>query len=154
MENLIKFILHHSKYMRNSKYCQKMLQYIYNEGDIDIIFFGQIIGVVSFDENDLSFGKAPLKRLADGLALVNYLVSIGDFFLGENRRLAGGGIVCEICSDGFQRFSELANSFFLRGGIDDVDLNSGIWLKKNQVGKLPPRVPLEIDALFSSCRQA
>jgi hypothetical protein len=137
--------------MRNSEYCQKMLQYIYGEGDVDIIFFGQIIGVVSYDENDFPFGKTPSKRFDDGIALVNYLVSIGDFFLGENRKIDGDGVIGEICSGGFQRFFEVANSFFLRGGIDDVDLNSGIWLKKAQVGKLPPQVPLEIDALFSPC---
>jgi len=40
------------------QYAKTIVDYLYDEGDRDIIFFGFIIGVVSFDREDAPYEKS------------------------------------------------------------------------------------------------
>ncbi|MGO7402874.1 hypothetical protein [Rhizobium ruizarguesonis] len=51
------------------------MDYLYDEGDRDIIFFGFIIGVVSFDREDNPYEKSEADRFNHSLRLANFLIS-------------------------------------------------------------------------------
>lgn len=131
-----------------NQYASDMLKYLYEEGDRDLIFFGQILGVVSYDENDNLFRKTPERRLSDAIKLVNYLISLGDFDIGRTLKQKDGEYINVLYKNGLSEFLINANELFSKNGIDDIDLNSGIWLKKLHIGQSISRIPNEITELF------
>lgn len=147
MGNRTKFILGRNNFMEN-QYASDMLKYLYEEGDRDLIFFGQILGVVSYDENDNLFRKTPERRLSDAIKLVNYLISLGDFDIGRTLKQKDGEYINVLYKNGLSEFLINANELFSKNGIDDIDLNSGIWLKKLHIGQSISRIPNEITELF------
>ncbi len=133
--------------MKN-QYASDMLNYLYEEGDRDLIFFGQILGVVSYDENDNLFSKTSERRFNDAIKLVNYLISLGDFDIGRTLKQKDGTYINVIYNNGLSEFLLNANELFSKNGIDDMDLNSGIWLKKLHIGQSKSRIPNKITELF------
>ena len=125
----------------------EVMDYLYSEGDVDIILFGYVLGLVSSDGNDNLYKKSPRKRLTDAIALVRFLLSSGDFKVGKTFRDDGDNIKYEIFSD-FEKFIEIVNSSFLKGGIDDVDLITQTWLKKIIRNDRLPKIPEYIEDIF------
>lgn len=134
--------------MTDPQYAIDMLDYLYEEGDRDLIFFGQILGVVSYDRNDRLFDKTPERRIADAIKLVDYLISSGDFKAGQTQKQQDGSYTHIFFQNELHEFGMNANVMFSQNGIDDVDLNSGIWLKKVRIGQSVSAIPNEILALF------
>ncbi|MEC4720259.1 hypothetical protein RY831_13940 [Noviherbaspirillum sp. CPCC 100848] len=134
--------------MKNPQYVIDMVDYLYEEGDRDLIFFGQILGVVSYDENDNPFDKTPEKRMSDAIKLANYLISSDDFCLGKTVKQQDETYQYRVYEEGFQKFCEDVTRAFSSNGIDDVDLNAGIWLKKLKIGQRRTAIPREIMEMF------
>jgi hypothetical protein len=135
--------------MTNSQYAFDMLDYLYEEGDRDLIFFGQILGMVSYDRNDNLVDKSPEKRIADAIKLVEYLISDGGFEAGQTVKRQDGTFVYDLYQGGLREFCMHVNEMYAQYGIDGVDLNSAIWLKKSQPGRPESTVPPEIIELFA-----
>ncbi|RXZ36329.1 hypothetical protein D9O50_07255 [Oxalobacteraceae bacterium CAVE-383] len=133
--------------MTNSEYAVDMLNYFYEEGDRDLIFFGQILGAVSYDDEDRLFDKTPEQRMTDAIKLVNYLISLGDFDVGRTIE-QDGTCTYSFYKNGFQEFCVAANEMFSKNGIDNINLHAEIWLKKIHVGLPAPTIPNDIVKLF------
>lgn len=57
--------------MANFGYVNDLLQYLYDEGERDLISFSQILGMVSYGEEDEFLGKSNDQRIEDALSVVS-----------------------------------------------------------------------------------
>ncbi|MDR2153545.1 MAG: hypothetical protein LBE78_00755 [Burkholderiaceae bacterium] len=138
--------------MINTQYTIDLFDDLYSEGDIDIIFFAQILGMVSYGKDDFKFNKSSEKRMADALKLVDYLVSLGDFNVGKTLKMPDGTFAYNTYKEGFSEFYADANKIYSKNGIDDIDLMCSLWLKKLHIGQSAPIIPNEIMKLFEPGR--
>lgn len=135
--------------MGMADHANETVKYIYQEGDIDLIFFGHILSMVSADAEDIPLKKNPERRLSDAIKLVDFLVSSGDFYVGRTVMQQDGTYSDVPFENGFQDFLGAVNETFSQKGIDDIDLLTGSWIKKTQVGRDAPPISSEISSLFS-----
>jgi len=126
-----------------------IVNYLYEEGDIDLTYFGHILGMVSADQDDIPFDKTPEQRLADAITLVEFLVCSGDFYIGHTLGKEDGKYIDAPLSGGLEQFKIEAMDFFEREGIDSDNLIIFSWVKKVNIGKKPQDIPERIVALFS-----
>jgi len=124
--------------MRPQQYAQNMIDYLYEDGDTDRVLFGQIIGIVSYDQDDRPRDKAPNGRIEDAINIAQYLVASGDFSIGRTAKDEYGNVSQDDYQKGFDDFVKCARNLFSREGIDSIDLHSGIWLRKLKIGKKAP----------------
>ncbi|WP_088750029.1 hypothetical protein [Herbaspirillum robiniae] len=136
--------------MDDKEYALEMIDGLYEEGDVDLIFFSQIIGIVSYDVNDHPFDKSDKKRMADALLLLRYLISNGDFFAGETVFLPEDKCEYRAYGGTLNDFCESLAMFFEKNGIDDIELKTKFWLRKIKIGKKMGCVPEEIQRLFGT----
>ena len=128
------------------------LDAFYDEGDIDWIFFWQLIGAVSeeMEEDEhgcsVSFNKTLLQRKNDALRLAKYLVvDMGDFKVYDafNKKNY---------SNGFIDFCDVIENLYTQNDFEhDITFNMTIALEKLEKGKPAPlesEVPPEIVDLF------
>ncbi|MBB3457258.1 hypothetical protein FHT86_005576 [Rhizobium sp. BK313] len=125
-----------------------IVNYLYDEGDIDLTFFGHILGMVSADENDVSFEKSAEQRLSDAITLVDFLVSSGDFYVGQTMGKQDGKYIDVPLSGGLEEFRNEAMDIFAKEGIDGDNLIVFSWIKKKKIGKKAPPLPGHIIDLF------
>jgi hypothetical protein len=123
------------------------IEYIYEEGDIDLIFFGHIVSMISFDEDSNLLPKTPLRRLADGFKLVSFLVSSNDFYVAQTVGYPDGSYE-DFRFASLDEFQEMASQLFREGGLDDIDFKVGSWVRKTKIGTPAPPIPPEIVDLF------
>ncbi|RWX14332.1 hypothetical protein EHI42_17850 [Rhizobium hidalgonense] len=107
-----------------------MVGHLYDEGDRDIIFFGFIIGAVSFDREDAPYEKSEADRFNHALRLANFLISEGDFSPGKSIRRENSKFRKTLYEGGFEEFRQDVENLFDGGGIDNMDLVAGPWLSK------------------------
>lgn len=129
-------------------YAKTMVDYLYDEGDRDIIFFGYIIGIVSYDRKDIEYDKSEYTRFCHAIKLANFLVSRGDFRPGTSVRQADSGFCKTLYEGGFEEFRKNLEGLFDEGGIDNIDLVAGPWLIKNYIGQSAPAIPDSVAELF------
>jgi hypothetical protein len=130
------------------EYAKTMVDHLYDEGDRDIIFFGFIIGVVSFDREDAPYDKSEADRFNHALRLASFLLSDGDFSPGKSIRQENGNFRKTLYEGGFEEFRQDLENLFGGGGIDNIDLLAGPWLVKNNIGKSAPSLSDSICELF------
>ncbi|MBD9597789.1 hypothetical protein IB270_33740 [Ensifer sp. ENS05] len=126
---------------------QKAFEYLYDEGDIDIILLGYILGLVSSDESDVSYEKSDDRRLEDAIKVIKYLVSTNDFEVGRTVVDGRGNFQYEAFND-IEEFVEIAQKNFEKGGIDDIELITETWLRKSCKGSRPKNIPKYIQSIF------
>lgn len=129
--------------MIDKAYVNDLIDYFYEEGNRDLISFGQLIGIVSYDKNDISFGKTSIQRLEDALLLARFLVSTGDFECVSYRQNPDLTFEISPVIGGIEGLDCLAHKKLELGGIDDLELVSGFWLRKLSDDK--------ISAAINSC---
>ncbi|PDV86525.1 hypothetical protein CO652_20875 [Rhizobium sp. H4] len=125
-----------------------MVDYLYDEGDRDIIFFGHILGIVSYDRKDIAYDKSESTRFCHGIKLANFLVSGGDFSPGISVRQTDGSFRKSLYTGGFEEFRKKLERLFDESGIDNIDLVAGPWLIKNYIGRSAPAIPDSVAELF------
>ncbi len=130
------------------QYATDTLDYLYEDGTRDLIFFGQILGVVSYDNDDILFDKTNEERISDALKFARYLISLNDFDVGQMKKQLDDTLVYTPFSKGFEELYLTANNLFKKNGIDDSDLNLGIRLRKLNNHNPPSKIPHEIIKLF------
>lgn len=135
-----------------NSYADDIIGEIYHEGDIDIVFFGQLLAYVSFrcdiDDDLVASPKLPDRRVYDALSLAAYLISNGDFRAQRGHRNTDDTF-CYLPFDyGFDEFSDFIRKQYLDGGIDGIDLQYTTSLVKILPGRKVSAVPDEIAALF------
>lgn len=125
------------------------------EGDIDRIFFGQLLLAVSgrYGDEDVtlkSVCKPPMVALNDAIGLAAFLCRDGVFAYGHSERwnddsfhYIEGISQEEFASLGLQQYEQNADR-------DDVDLFFRTWLIKREKGRSPPvHIPEKIALLFA-----
>lgn len=125
------------------------------EGDIDRIFFGQLLLAVSGRSGDedvtlKSVCKPPKVVLNDALALAAFLCRDEVFAYGHSERRDDDSFhYIEGISQ--QAFASLGLQQFERNAdLDDVNLFYKTWLIKQEIGSPPPiHIPEEIALLFA-----
>ena len=131
-----------------NKYASDVLDYFYEEGDRDLIYFGDIIGEVSYDANDVKFAKTDEQRFMDACRLVRYLTDSHDFDVGTNLELHGEVMEYVPFIGGYEEFFAIASRLFSEKGIDDMELDFAGWLRKKKKGKPAPPATDDIAKLF------
>ncbi|NTJ02366.1 hypothetical protein G6K93_18490 [Agrobacterium rhizogenes] len=134
--------------IENIQHALDTIGFIYREGDIDLIFFGHILGMVSNDAEDLPLNKTPARRVADAISLVEFLVSTGDFYVGHTIRGAEGKYTDVPFPRGISEFKEIINDIFLEEGLDGDNLIVSSWIRKLNIGSEPPVIPNRILEIF------
>lgn len=135
--------------MAPAEYAKIMIDHLYEEGERDLIFFSQLLDMVSYDFNDVSFGKKDGERVEHAIALASYLLSSACFEAGQTIRDAEGIIRYEVYSAGSNDFCEAVRSYFDHGGIADINLDYAIFLRKIVMGSMAPVLSSDITGLFS-----
>lgn len=128
------------------------LENIYNQGDIDWISFGEILGEVSYAEQDISYGKSNEQRITDALSLIEFLCLNDDFEVGTLVAMNGKTVFSKISDDSSQ-FRDVVVSLAKQRGLDSVDVNFKFWLNKRSKGMLAPRPTPEVACLFKGARK-
>ena len=136
--------------MINKIYVNDLIDYLYEEGNKDLISFGQLLGIVTYDQNDDSFGKKPIQRLEDALLLASFLVNSGDFDCVVYTKNPDSTFCLSSIADGVQGLAFLTRKRFELGGIDDLELVSGFWLRKLSFGNKRPTIGEDIYFIFST----
>jgi hypothetical protein len=137
---------------------EEALDNIYEEGNIDLTFFGQLLLHVSWDSDwngpVRPLGKSDQQIFEDALALAEYLVSTGEFWAGQGIRHDDGEFE-NVIFDDLDCFRQLVRQQFADRPqwMDNLDLAYATWMLK----KLPPRekrppIPDNIKALFGDAR--
>lgn len=132
----------------NHAYAKTMVDYLYDEGDRDIIFFGHILGIVSYNGKDIAYDKSESTRFCHAIRLTNFLVSGGEFRAGISVRQTDGSFRETLYKGGFEEFRKNLERLFDEGGIDNIDLIAGPWLIKNNIGRSAPAIPDSVAELF------
>jgi hypothetical protein len=134
--------------MNSANYPLEMFDYLYSEAEYDIIFFGQLIGVVSYDCNDIPCKKNNIECFCDALKLAEYLVTLTDYAIGRTMVNEDESVSAILFKNGFQEFNAVATEIYTEYGIDSTALKVELWLQKIK-GRQPPKVlPGEILSLF------
>lgn len=140
----------------NSKvlsYAMEMFDDLYGEGDRDIVFFGHILGMVTYDQDDVALGKRPAKRLEDAITLVSYLVSEKDFPIGCAQEGMNGEVFYVPFERGLEGFKKCVTEIFEEKGIDHINLFVGTYLQKTHLTPAPKSLPDFIVDLFKPVRE-
>ena len=122
--------------MIDRAYVNDLIDYFYEEGNRDLISFGQLIGIVTYDQDDISFGKTSIQRLEDALLLARFLVGTGDFECVVYRQNPDSTFYISPVIGGIEGLDFLTHKKLELGGIDDLELVSGFWLKKLSDNKI------------------
>lgn len=137
--------------MMYDEYAKNMIDYIYEEGERDYIFFGQLLGMVSYDFDDISLRKNDSERIGDAISLASYLIFSGGFNSGRTINCREGFFEYKFFLDGIDGLKREVILKFKQNGIDDIDLNYGIWLRKTNLGQeREGNLPDEVINLFRS----
>ena len=116
---------------------ENILNEIYSEGEIDVIFFAYLAGYVEFDEKDNSFEKGDAEIVEDVLHLVKYLVSQGDFEVGRMTNFEER-VVLVAYADGYKEFSSEVERLLLEEGLRCDALTWELAVKKVKIGTPAP----------------
>lgn len=139
-----------------SVYATELIEDIYREADVDIIFFQQLLGYVSARQiemfEEVSYGKLPKQRMIDAIKLADFLVSGGDFYVQRGHRHPDGSFSYIRFENGMPEFEAFVWQQFADEGIDDVNLELTTSFVKILPGERPPIVPTDIIALVSGYR--
>ncbi|QWK80659.1 hypothetical protein [Ochrobactrum sp. BTU1] len=121
----------------------------YEEGEIDYIFFAQIIAAVSYDENDIDLSKSVGRKLSDVRILLDYIVGNGDFKLGKSITNCDGSVEYIELDSNIDDFLKELRVSINEHGIDSIDVNYGFWIRKvkGRVADCP--IPKIIKTIFS-----
>lgn len=120
------------------------LDVLYEEGDIDWISFGQLLGAVTYGAADEDLGKTEAQRLKDAFSLVEFLNGTGDFDFGELSPSETEGTGFRPCQGGVGEFVERINESEFKNGLSDADVLLQFWLDKTHLGKSAPIVDEKI----------
>ena len=123
---------------------QIALDAIYEEGGVDWISFGQILGAVTYGAADDDLGKTEAQRLKDAFSLVEFLNGTGDFDFGELSPLETEGTGFRPFQGGVGEFIERINELVLKNGLSDADVLLQFWLNQTHPGKSAPIVDEKI----------
>lgn len=134
--------------MFNMADAESLVDSLYEEGDRDILFLGQILGAVSYGPSDVPVDKPPQARFDDAMNAVRCMVSSGDFALGRTVVDYTENTPYKLVDGGFDEFLAIARARMSIGGIDDIDLNAGLWLQKMRPGAAVPSVRRELARHF------
>jgi len=122
--------------MPQISYAEKVIAYLYEEGEYDWIAFGQLVGYVASDENDVAFGKSDDEIFRDALSVGMYLIDSGDFFVGSlNSGHHPKGHLSPF-QNGKGDFLRIAHQYYESEGLQALELIAGIWFEKTNHGKM------------------
>ena len=116
---------------------ENILNEIYSEGEIDVIFFAYLAGYVEFDEKDNSFEKGDAEIVEDVLHLVKYLVSEGDFEVGRMASFEER-VVFVAYAEGYKEFSSEVERLLVEEGLRCDALTWELAVKKAKLGTPAP----------------
>jgi hypothetical protein len=133
----------------NRSAAERSLEYLYEDGDRDLIAFGQVLGEVTYDVNEVRYDKSEMDCFRDACDVVDFLAGSGDFEVLHVVDVAGARDYAPFANSAEFR-SHMAQLFENSGGTPSGDLSFAVWLKKRHVGWAPPRIPERIANLFGS----
>lgn len=131
-------------------YAIESINALYEEGERDCIFFGQLIGYVTYDSDDVSFEKCDQDRFYDAIELAKFLLSEDYFQVGHMQKEMSGDLRFVSYSGGFEEFRQAAATLFSAEGIDSDYLTWGMQFIKIRTGICPPSIPDNVINLFSN----
>jgi len=132
-----------------SNRARDVIDYFYEEGEIDYIFLAQIIAAVSYDENDTDLSKSVDRKLSDVRVLLDYIVGTGDFKLGKSITNVDGFVEYIELDCTIDNFVDELKTSISKYGIDSIDVNYGFWIRKVKGRISDGPLPQIINTIFS-----
>jgi len=132
-----------------SNRARDVIDYFYEEGEIDYIFLAQIIAAVSYDENDTDLSKSVDRKLSDVRVLLDYIVGTGDFKLGKSITNVDGFVEYIELDCTIDNFVDELKTSISKYGIDSIDVNYGFWIRKVKGRISDGPLPQVINTIFS-----
>lgn len=132
--------------MNDREYALEAMDYFYADGDVDYIFYWQLLGEVTYHTtssgDDVLLEKTDEQRKIDSLLLASYLISTDDFSAGSTTQSLDNTFNYELMQGGFNEFRKYVSEKVVSDGLDG-DWHYEIWLKKTSIGKPPPTEVVE-----------
>jgi hypothetical protein len=132
--------------MLAQEYARKMLDYLYDDAETDYIFFGQILDVVSYNDDDVPFEKDKERCFLDAIRLTEFLVDKKDFKVGRMMEKTDGTLVFMEFSGGIDEFKAAAKGFFDAKRYDEMQY--GLRLSGTRRSRVCDYLPPDIIRLF------
>lgn len=110
-----------------------IINFIYEEGEIDFVFMAQIMGYMTYDANDRRIERSTERRLSSALQLVEYLVDLGDFYAGRSITTSNGRVIYDSLEGRFPEFLSELNEVIYSVGLESIEFNYGFWIKKKNI---------------------
>jgi hypothetical protein len=130
------------------EYAAEMIERHYAVGDFDIIDLDFVAGDAALDKDGNSLGKTKCEVINDGLGIARFLLGTGDFEPLVNP------LPDQDCLP-FSPFDGTIDAYLQAAKIAMLDeklpLPGGwyFWLRKAEVGRQPPSIPLEVALRFA-----
>ena len=124
-----------------TNYAKRVIYNIFDEGDRDLIFIGQLIGHAEYDENDLPRGRDREEILQAAASLAYFLKRDDVFALFEMSRDAAGDLSETLLEAGQEDFLQILRA---ADKFDPMNVGFSFILKKQKPGKGPLSIPNEI----------
>jgi hypothetical protein len=132
-----------------SNRARDVIDYFYEEGEIDYIFLAQIIAAVSYDEDDTDLSKSVDTKLSDVRILLDYIVGTGDFKLGKSITNVDGFVEYIELDCSIDNFLDELKISINKYGIDSIEVNYGFWIRKVKGRIAGSPLPQFINTIFS-----
>jgi len=134
--------------MAEIEYWIRVISDLYLIGEKDLFFLSDLIGLVSYDENDNFLNKSSEKRINHAIFLANYLLSTGDFEAGisvsSNKNKVG-----YVKFDGDVKiYFDLIREDIRVSGLDDFETGVRYWISKIKGRRMISSPPVSLRDLF------
>ncbi len=135
--------------MTLENYVHDVISDLYNDPE-GMLFYSQLMGLVTYDCCDKPFGKSLDERVNDTFGLIDFLTETGDFVPYQYWSDAPDKWGYKPLENGTQELRMLVNDALKRGGERDQSLLSNYLLKKFREGTEPRKPDLRVIKLFKS----
>jgi hypothetical protein len=136
--------------MSEREYWIRVISDFYLIGEKDIFFLNDLIGLVSYDENDNFLDKSAEKRIDHAIFLAEYLLGTGDFEAGVAVSSSGNEV-------GYVKFDGDVNLYFdlirndvRENGLDDYETGVRYWISKIKGRRMVSLPPVSLRRLFEN----
>ena len=136
--------------MNTIDYATACIEDFYIEGNTDYLSVKWLMGSIEYSQDDVSYGKRPMKIIEQTLKLLFFLVGSNDFTPCKNVYYDEKGIHFIECEN-FEEFELLIRTAFEKDGLNSELFMNSYVLNKRFLGKSAPlesEIPPEIVDLF------
>lgn len=136
--------------MSEREYWIRVISDFYLIGEEDLFFLNDLIGLVSYGENDNFLDKSSEKRIDHAIFLANYLLSTCDFEAGVTVSSGAKGVDYVKFDGDINIYFDLIRKDVRANGLDDFETGVRYWISKIKGRRMNSIPPVSLSDLFEN----